>query len=84
MELLFGDLAFEASEALGVRVWGVPTLRIVWVGVKELKLCYHKKETVISTIYSCYGNLIQVPSHPPNCGWYTLNLGYCPHSLTVG
>ena len=68
MEFLFGNLALEASEALRVLVWGVPTLRIVWVAVRELKLSYHNKETLSSTIYPCYGNLIQVPSQPPNCG----------------
>ena len=34
---------------------------VVWVAVKELKLSYHIGETLLFTIYTHYGNLIEVP-----------------------
>ena len=34
---------------------------INWVAVKELKLSYYIGETLLFTIYTHYGNLIQVP-----------------------
>ena len=32
-----------------------------WVAVKELRLSYYIRETLLFTIYTHYGNLIQVP-----------------------
>ena len=32
-----------------------------WVAVKELELSYYIRETLLFTIYTHYGNLIQVP-----------------------
>ena len=38
-------------------IWG----SIIWVAVKELKLSYYIGENLLFTIYTHYGNLIEVP-----------------------
>ena len=43
----------------GVRVY--MGFRVYWVAVRELKVSYYIGETLLFTIYTHYGNLIQVP-----------------------
>ena len=47
--------------------------------MKELKVRYYNKETLLCTIYSFYGNLIEIPYKQPsegNCDMYGPNLSY--------
>ena len=37
-----------------------------WVAVKDLNLSYYVEEALLFTIYTHYGNLIQVPEQQPN------------------
>ena len=39
----------------------VKALGLSWVAVKELKLSYYIGETLLFSIYTHYGNLIQIP-----------------------